>query len=82
MSPLAKNAFACGQRRLELASRLIEEAADSGHQSLIGAAYAEILIARGEIAAAIQLIDLEDTLAMPDSERPAHLPPRLMLVRK
>ena len=69
-------------RRLEQAAAYHEEAAESGEKALLGLAYGELLMARGEFAAIKQHTDLEDMLATSDVDRPAHMPPRLMLVRR
>lgn len=81
MSPQASNAFASAIRRLDQATAMLEEAADSGHVALVGLAYAEVLLAKGEFTAALQLVDLEETLRKGATDRAQHLPPQLKLVR-
>jgi hypothetical protein len=78
VSPQAKAISASLARRLEYATRLLEDAAESGQTALIGHAYAELLLARGEFAAYGQILDLEDTLNTGDVERPGR---QLRIVR-
>lgn len=81
MSPVARNTLRSAIRRVELAAAQLEEAADSGFVALVGEAYASVLLAKGELAAAAQLLDLEEELGRADTQRPEHLPPKLMLVK-
>ena len=79
MNASAKAVLDSAARRMEYASGLLEEAADTGMARLIGLAYAEVLLCRGELAAIKQLVDLEELLGAADTERPA---PMLSLVRR
>ncbi len=60
MNPHARSAFRRAIYALEMAKCLHEEHAAGGHTELIGAAYAEILRANGELAAALQMLDLAE----------------------
>ncbi len=77
MSHLAQSLLRGVESRAEYASRLLEDAADGGHEAMIGHAYAEVLLLRGELAAIRQLMDLEETLA---TDKPRVSPP-LRIVR-
>lgn len=81
MSPLAKSAFASAQRRLDQALAYMEDASKSGIPALFGLAYSEVLLAKGEFAAAVQLVELEAVLSKGDTDRPTGAPPVLRLVR-
>ncbi len=70
MNLLAKHAFRTAARHLDMAIAMHEEAATSGHVELIGEAFAELLRARGDYAAALQLIELEEMIAGAPTERP------------
>ncbi len=80
MSPLAKRTFGSAMRRLELASAMLEDAAESGIATMIGDAYGEVLLARGEFAAGFQILELENTIKTAD-ERPVSTSPPLRIVR-
>ena len=77
MSPLAKNAFASAQRRLDQALAYMEDASTSGIPALFGLAYSEVLLAKGEFAAAVQIVDLEGVLGKADTR----MPPMLRIVK-
>lgn len=81
MSPVARRILGSVTRRLDQATAHMEEAADSGYVGLIGEAFAEVLLAKGELAAVLQLIDLEEGLGKADTQRPDFLPPKLELVK-
>jgi hypothetical protein len=71
----AKMGFASAVRRLELATCLLEDAANGGHASMIGDAYAQVLHARGDLAAAIQIMQLEEDIAKADGPTARAFPP-------
>lgn len=80
MSPTATNAFATATRRLEYAAALIKDAAESGEAALVGLAYAEVLYAKGELATALQILELEETVRAAAAER-SNVNPPLRIVR-
>jgi hypothetical protein len=63
MNLYAKSAFASAMRRLELASVNLETAAVDDMPEMASHAYAEVVLARGEIAAALQHLELEELVA-------------------
>jgi hypothetical protein len=60
MNVHAKMAFESALRRLEVASLNLETALVDEMPAMAGYAHADILLARGELAAALQLLALED----------------------
>ncbi len=79
MTSMSKATLAGVMQRMELATRLMEEAADGGTVALFGQAYRELLLARGELAAFDQMLGLEEMLGKADTERPCG--PALRIVR-
>ena len=77
MNAPARATLASALRRVEYATHLLEDAAESGEIRLVGLAYAEVLLCRGELAAIKQLVELEEMLGRADTERPQ---PMLRLV--
>jgi len=80
MNVAAKAVLDSALRRMEYASGLLEESAVAlGMTRLVGLAYAEVLLCRGELAAIKQLLEIEEVLGEADTERPA---PTLSMVRR
>ncbi len=76
MNAFSESNIACAQISVARALDLIERhtSQDLPDPRLIGAAYAELLVAKGRLAAAVQLEALQRVAAeKADTERPSHL---------
>lgn len=75
MNAFTESNIACAQLNVARALDLLERHASTEMPDprLLSAAYAELLDAKGRIAAAVQLETLERELGAADTERPSHL---------
>ena len=77
MSALALKGLAIGLRRLSAAIEGVESyCAKDGHANVspeLGEAFANLLSARGELAAVEQLLQIERDLERADTERPSSM---------
>lgn len=80
MNIYAKMAFESAMRRLEKATIGLEDIA-AGSRTLIDAVFADVAIARGEVAAAVQLIELEAMLEKVDDAPALTTVPQLRIVK-
>lgn len=73
--PFTESNIACAERNVSNALELLARhvACDGLDARLVVAAHAELLDAKGRLAAAAQLEELEREVASADTERPSHL---------